>query len=41
MTSGKKGGGPLAKTKFQKKNQNLDKFSEGVGEKICCYNLKS
>ena len=22
------------------KHQNLDKFLEGVGEKICCYNLK-
>ena len=42
MTSGKKVGGAraLTKTKFQEKNQNLDKFFEGVDEKIFCYNLK-
>ena len=34
MTSGKKVGGPLTKTKFQKKKLNLDKFLQGVGEKI-------
>ena len=36
MTSDKKVGGPKTKTKFQKKNLNLDKVLGGVGKKLQC-----
>ena len=33
--------GSTDQNQISEKNQNMDKFLEGVGEKICCYNLKS
>ena len=35
------GRGSTDNNQISEKNQNMDKFLEGVGEKICCYNLKS